>query len=321
MKQLQKLLWALVSVLLLQCVNPKAYSPVNERIRAVTLAKSDAEIERGRYLVNHVAACMDCHSRRDYTRLAGPIVPGTLGAGGQKFGKELGLPGTVYGKNITPFALKAWSDQELLLAITAGVSKNGKPLFPMMPSRNYAHMAESDAKAVIAYLRTLEPVEGTTPPAKIAAPVRMAMRMMPHKAHLQTLLDRKNRIEYGKYLVTMAGCADCHTKRTMGMLVKKAAFSGGTEMQLAGGTVRSANVTPDQETGIGSWTKQDFIRRFKMYDPATYQAPAAGDGFNTMMPWTLYANMTEDDLGAIYEYLRTVKPAKNKVMVFTPRKP
>ena len=78
---------------------------------------------------------MDCHSQRDWTRLAGPLLPGMLGAGGQEYGKDYGLPGRFYGRNITPAALKTWSDAELLTAITAGVSKSGKPLFPLMPYR------------------------------------------------------------------------------------------------------------------------------------------------------------------------------------------
>ncbi|WP_128544681.1 c-type cytochrome [Larkinella soli] len=302
-------------VVLACCVRPKAYSPQTGRIQTISLENSPARMERGRYLANHVAVCMDCHSRRDYTRLAGPLVPGTLGGGGEEFGKNFGLPGTYYAKNITPFALKDWSDSEVLLAMTTGVSKNGKPLFPLMPYLNYGRMDESDAKAIVAYLRTLEPVNNPVPASKPAGPIRLAMKMMPHKAHFQPRPEARNTVEYGRYLVTMAGCADCHTRRTMGGLVKKAPFAGGNEIRLANGTLRTANITPDPETGIGSWTRQDFIRRFKTYDPASFNAPETGKGFNTVMPWSMYAGMTEDDLGAIYDYLKTVKPSKHKVEI------
>ncbi|GAB3904080.1 hypothetical protein GCM10028803_33500 [Larkinella knui] len=260
---------------------------------------------------------MDCHSKRDYARLAGPVVPGTFGGGGTEFGKDYGLPGTYYAKNITPFALKNWSDAELLLAMTAGVSKNGKPLFPLMPYANYGKMDENDALSILAYLRTLKPVENAVPDSKPTAPLRMAMKMMPHKARFRAMPDPKNSVDYGRYLVTMAGCADCHTKRGMGGLAKKAAFAGGTEIRMANGTLRTANITPDQETGIGSWTKTAFISRFKTYDPATFKSPEVGDGFNTVMPWSMYAGMSEQDLGAIYAYLKTVKPVRNKVEVFS----
>ncbi|MGA0555512.1 cytochrome C [Larkinella sp. VNQ87] len=298
------------------CVRPKAYSPTTGRIQTITLPTETARIERGRYLANHVAVCMDCHSKRDYNRLAGPLVPGTLGGGGEEFGKNYGLPGTYYAKNITPFALKSWSDTEVLLAMTAGVSKDGKPLFPLMPYANYGQMDETDAVAIVAYLRTLEPIANPVPPSRPIAPMKLAMKLMPHKARFQDMPTRKNSVEYGRYLVTLAGCQDCHTKRGMGGLTKKAAFAGGTEIRLANGMLRTANITPDPETGIGTWTKADFIRRFKTYDPATFPAPEAGSGFNTVMPWTLYAGMTEQDLGAIYDYLKTVKPIRNKVAFF-----
>ncbi|WP_460673300.1 cytochrome C [Larkinella ripae] len=308
---------ATLAVVVSCCVHPKAYSPETGRIRTVSFSASPALLERGRYLTHHVAVCLDCHSKRDYSRLAGPVVPGTWGAGGEEFGKNYGLPGTYYARNITPFALKNWSDTELLLAMTAGVSKNGKPLFPLMPYANYGKMDENDATAILAYLRTLEPVENVVPASKPSTPLKLAMRMMPHKARFQPRPTEKNSVDYGRYLVTMAGCADCHTKRAMGGLAKKAAFAGGTEIVLKTGTLRTANITPDPETGIGTWTKADFIQRFKTYDPATFKAPEVGSGFNTVMPWSMYAGMSEQDLGAIYDYLKTVKPVRNTVAVFS----
>ncbi|MFD1141374.1 c-type cytochrome [Larkinella insperata] len=320
MNRFSFLLMAVLSVAFSCCVHPKAYSPATGRIRTVSLPTSTAHLERGRYLANHVAVCMDCHSKRDYNRLAGPVIAGTVGGGGAEFGKNYGLPGTYYAKNITPFALKSWSDTELLLAITAGVSRNGKSLFPLMPYANYGKMDENDALAILAYLRTLEPVENAVPESKPTGPLKLAMKMMPHKARFQPVPKAENGAEYGRYLVTMAGCADCHTKRAMGGLVKKAAFAGGTEITMAGGTLRSANITPDVETGIGAWTKEAFIRRFKTFDPATFNAPEVRNGYNTVMPWSMYAGMSEQDLGAIYEYLKTVRPVRNRVEVFVSNK-
>ncbi|MFC5411663.1 c-type cytochrome [Larkinella bovis] len=306
------------TVLLSCCVHPKAFSPTTGRIRTVSLPTASAQLERGRYLTNHVAVCLDCHSKRDYNRLGAPVIPGTLGGGGEEFGKNYGLPGTYYAKNITPFALKSWSDTDILLAMTAGVSKAGKPLFPLMPYANYGKMDESDALAILAYLRTLDPVENVVSASRPIAPLKLAMKLMPHKARFQPAPLDKTGVEYGRYLVTMAGCADCHTKRGLGGLSKKAALAGGTEIKVKGGILRTANITPDPETGIGSWTKADFIRRFQTYDPASFKAPEVGNGFNTVMPWSLYAGMSEQDLGAIYAYLKTVKPVRNKVDIFSP---
>jgi hypothetical protein len=95
-----------------------------------------------------------------------------------------------------------------------------------------------------------------------------------------------------------------------GRFIEKAAFAGGTEIKLANQVLKTANITPDTETGIGNWTKTAFISRFKTYDPATFKAPEVENGFNTVMPWSMYAGMSEQDLGAIYDYLKTVKPVR-----------
>jgi hypothetical protein len=78
----------------------------------------------------------------------------------------------------------------------------------------------------------------------------------------------------------------------------------------------SSNITPDKETGIGAWTEEQFIQRFRMYADSV-PVVAAGE-FNSMMPWTMYGKMETEDLAAIYAYLRTVAPISNKVTKFTP---
>lgn len=107
----------------------------------LTVERTPERIERGNYLANNVAVCMDCHSQRDNSMYAAPRKPGTFGAGGEKFGKEIGFPRSIYAKNITPYALKNWTDGEIIRAFTAGVDKNGSALFPLMPYHNYGRMA------------------------------------------------------------------------------------------------------------------------------------------------------------------------------------
>ena len=90
-------------------------------------------------------------------------------------------------------------------------------------------------------------------------------------------------------------------------------FAGGREFLLPNGKiVRSANITPDIETGIGNMTREAFIGRFKSMLPEQVRKIEAKER-NTIMPWSSYAGMKEEDLGAIYDYLRTVKPIKNQV--------
>jgi len=279
-----------------------------------------AQIERGRYLANHVSVCMDCHSTRDWNLFAGPPKAGTEGKGGERFGPEMGLPGTIYSRNITPAGVGHWTDGELFRAITSGVTREGKALFPLMPHASYGRMDQEDIKSIIAYLRSLKPISNEVPDSELEFPINFIVNTIPQKPNFQTRPDTTDQIAYGRYMVNAAGCADCHTKREKGEHVAGMEFAGSAEFALPGGIVRSANLTPDAETGLGRWTKAAFIARFKALDPATGYKPhpvKPGDR-QTIMPWPMYAGMSEQDLGAIYTYLQTLKPIPNRVVTFTP---
>ena len=125
----------------------------------ITIELTPERIQRGEYLANHVTVCMDCHSTRDWSLYSGPIVSGTLGKGGEYFGPEMGFPGKFYSRNITPAKLVDWTDGEIFRAITTGVSKDGKALFPVMPYLYYGKMDKEDVYAIIAYIRTIPSVD------------------------------------------------------------------------------------------------------------------------------------------------------------------
>ena len=119
--------------------------------------------------------------------------------------------------------------------------------------------------------------------------------------------------------MTIAGCAGCHTPAKDGEPIKGMEFAGGEEFNTPWGTIRTANISPDMTTGIGSWTKEMFISRFKSFDSDSAKSVKVnGNEFNTVMPWTLYSGMTEEDLTAIYTYLRTVKPVQHTVNRYSP---
>lgn len=286
---------------------------------ALKIKATAAQIERGRYLANHVNACMDCHSTRDWSRFAAPPIAGTLGKGGDRFGPEMGFPGTFYSRNITPAGIGNWTDGEVLRAITSGVSRDGHALFPVMPHPAYGHMDIDDAQSIIAYVRTLQPIKNDIPASEADFPMNFILNTIPQKPDFQARPDTADALAYGKYLVTIAACSDCHTKRDKGEPVLGMEFAGGNEFAMPGAMIRSANLTSDVETGLGRWTKEAFIARFKAHDPAKGYVPHAvkpGEK-QTLMPWTMYAGMTENDLGAIYTYLKTIKPVRNKVDTFT----
>lgn len=277
-----------------------------------------AQVERGRYLANYVAVCMDCHSTRDWSRFSGPLVEGTLGKGGERFPREFGFPGEYYSKNITPAGIGDWTDGEVFRAITSGVDKNGKALFPLMPYPHYGMADEEDIKAIIAYIRTLAPIKNKVPESETDFPMNLILNTIPEDPEFKP--KPTNPIEYGGYLANMASCVTCHTQVDKGKLVEGKEWSGGREFPMPGfGTVRSANITFDTKTGIGNWSREAFIKRFKYYADSAYTPHMVSvNQLNTIMPWTMYAQMTSDDLGAIYDYLKTLKPINNPVEKFSP---
>jgi mono/diheme cytochrome c family protein len=283
---------------------------------AITIRSTPELVARGEYLANHVAVCIDCHSTRDWSRFAGPLVPGTHGKGGDRFDQTMGFPGVFYAKNITSdkeTGIGNWTDGDIYRAITSGVTKDGDPIFPMMPYNAYSQMSEQDVHAIIAYVRTLEPIKNEVPKSEPDFPFNLILRTMPIKATANTKPILEDRVSKGKYLFTVAACTDCHSPD------KEKYLAGGAEFNLPFGTIRSANISPDKETGIGSWTEDAFVNRFKQnLDPALAERKVGPKDFNSIMPWKMYAGMDEEDLRAIYQYLRTVTPQKNKVVKFTP---
>ncbi|MEX1013809.1 MAG: cytochrome C, partial [Candidatus Paceibacterota bacterium] len=255
----------------------------------LVIESTPERITHGKYLVNHVNICMDCHSERDWTKFSAPIISGTIGMGGELFDENLGLPGRYYAPNITPAGIGDWTDGEVFRALTSGVNRDGKALFPLMPYPYYANMDEEDIFSIIAYLRTIEPVEHEVPGSISNFPMNLIINTMPVKPNLQKKPDKSNLVEYGKYLVNAAGCQSCHTQFENGSYFEDKSLAGNREFPLPdGGILRSANITFHEETGIGSWTKEMFIKRFKSYEDSTLRnTTVEPSAFNTIMPWTL----------------------------------
>jgi len=294
---------------------------IGEPDQSMKIEMSKENIERGRYLANHVTVCMDCHSTRNWNKYSGPLVNGTLGKGGEAFTQDFGFPGEYHSKNITPYNLKDWTDGEIYRCITTGVNKHNKALFPVMPYPSYGKMSDSDIKAIIAYIRTLNPIESSPKESKSDFPMNLIINTIPVKASPENIPDKKDTVKYGSYLINAAGCAECHTKSDKGKKLPGMDYAGGFEFKMYSGITRSSNITPDKETGIGNMTKDNFIEKFKKFDPQIYTpVDVKKSDFNTVMPWMMYSGMTKEDLGAIYDYLLTVKPVKNKVEMLTPNK-
>ncbi|MFZ1688598.1 MAG: c-type cytochrome, partial [Flavobacteriales bacterium] len=209
---------------------------------------------------------------------------------------------------------------EIYRAITSGVSKDGHPFFPVMPYPNYNKLATEDVHSIIAYLRSLPEQENTPPPSEPAFPVNVILHTIPSPAAPMDRRDPSDPVAYGAYMANAAACIECHTETEKGEKIGPT-FAGGFRFQMpTGAVVRSANITP-HANGIGNWTKKQFLDRFKLYTDSAYTLPAidwSKNDFQTVMPWTMYAGMTEQDLGAIYDYLRTVPAVDRTVVKWTP---
>ena len=315
--------WMLIIVLALVVIVGAAVSYITLALpnvgepENIKIAYTPDRVARGKYLANYVSVCMDCHSAHDWTKFGGPVDSTKLGFGGEKFDGSVGFPGTVYVPNITPVHIKDWTDGELFRAITSGVKKDGSAIFPIMPWQSYSKMAREDVYDIIAYIRTLKPLESSYPARQLDFPLNIIVHTMPAKATLGTRPAESDTLKYGAYLVQSAACKDCHTQNDKGSPLPGMDFAGGRPFQINGGVVRSSNITGDATTGLGKWTKEQFITRFAMYADSNY-TPAAvkNKEFQTVMPWAMYGKLKKTDLAAMYAYLKTVKPVKNQVIKF-----
>jgi mono/diheme cytochrome c family protein len=281
----------------------------------INVAITRARLARGKYLYN-LADCDGCHSQRDFSRFDAPVVESGRGRG-NVFPPDMGLPGVVAPRNITPdkeTGIGTWTDGEKIRAIREGISRDGTALFPMMGYERFRHMSDEDVYSLVAYLNTLTPVRNQVQRSKIVFPVSMLMKGAPRPVGHVPQPDHSNKVKFGEYLVTMAGCMECHTPAKEGKPLPGMTLAGGQEFRFPGALVVSANITPDLETGIGRWSEQNFLDRVYQYkEYAEKGSPHVGPESFTVMPWLNFAQLEPEDLKAIYAFLRTQEPIYHSV--------
>jgi len=264
-------------------------------------------LARGRYLANSVSGCIYCHSEHDWKAEGGPVLEGKLGAG-QVF-PLAGLPGTVVAPNITPDSATgagSWSDDQLARAIREGIGHDGRTLFPLMPYEHFRIMADEDLASIVVYVRSLQPVPNSLPKTEIIFPVKYLIRNAPQPVTSPVAASNStDPVTRGEYLAQISGCSDCHTLQKQGEPIAALAFAGGFELQGPFGTVTSANITPDP-SGISYYDEKLFIQAMRT-------GKVGARSLNPIMPWFMMRNMTDDDLKAIFAYLRTLKPVHHRV--------
>jgi hypothetical protein len=304
-----------VAVAGLALMKPKQRKASTEKIAA-----TPERLARGEYLVHHVVHCLGCHSELE-TSFGVPEKPGTEGQGGFRFDQDFGVPGLVQAQNITgdvETGLGDWTDGEVLRAFREGVKRDGTALFPMMPYQFYRSLGEEDAKAILVFLRTLKPIKHKVQPRQLALPVELMIKFAPQPLSGPVTAPKPgDGLAYSKYLVDIAGCMECHTPHDdHGQRIPGREYAGGWEMKGPWGRVVTANLTPAAGTWMSTASKADFLGRFKAFASMDPHGTPAAPGRNTVMPWWGMSGMTEADLGAIYDYLKTLKAVGGPVNAF-----
>lgn len=267
----------------------------------VKASKDSAIIARGKHLVYSAAHCMDCHGNGNSDSLLalGQDVPLT---GGHLFNLPIAK---IYSKNITPdpeTGIGKFTDAEIARALRYGVHPDGTAVFDFMPFHN---TSDEDLTAIISFLRSQKPVKNYLPKNSYSLLGRVVKAFMIKpvgpKGDVAISVKRDTSASYGKYLaMSVANCSGCHTKRDMmtGAFTGEF-FAGGLELE----GFTTPNLTPDPSGRIYKWSKQNFIDRFHM-GRLVPKSP---------MPWNSFKRMTDDELTAIYNYLKSLKPVKTEI--------
>jgi mono/diheme cytochrome c family protein len=297
--------------------------PAQRPASAANVPTTPERVARGKYIVE--ATCTHCHTAFEPTRWSFMGDPAKKGSGGLCWDETMEFPGRVCSANLTSdqeTGLGAWTDGEILRAIREGVSRDGRALVPIMPYKDYQAMSDEDAEAIVAYLRTLPAIKNPQPKPEVKGPFAIIMKFLPKPLEAAVpAVDRADSLAQGRYLATVFGCKSCHTpvdERHVPLPGKD--FSGGQKFTTPWATVLSANITP-HDTGLGARTKENFVATFKAFDSPDLWDAKVEPARNTVMPWLTLAAVTEEDLGAIYDYLKTVPPVANTVARIAPPAP
>ena len=275
---------------------------------AVAHAQADDLAAKGQYIFALAGGCT-CHTEPKGTHHVGA--------------RAFPIPfGTVYSTNITQdkeTGLGAWSDQQIYDAMVKGIRRDGSRILPVMPYEEYSGMAREDMKALVAYLRTLKPVRKVNPrpPAHVSffrplvTPIWLKLfgRFYDPPARAPS-----GGIERGRYLVDHVSlCGDCHTPRNSLGVPNRSQYLAGAGKKIGPLGNAVPNITPDKETGIGEWKREDIVEllisgtkpdldNVQGLMAEVIQGPPLG-----------YKDMKKEDALAIADYLKSIPAIKNKI--------
>jgi mono/diheme cytochrome c family protein len=254
-------------------------------VSPVPVPATPKSLARGRHLVEVVAQCSTCHGE-DH--------------GGMELANDPWL-GRLWGSNLTPGrgGLAEHTDTDLVRAIRHGVKRDGTPVL-MMPALNFYHLSDADLGAIIAYIRSLPPVDREVASRRfgVLTAVAIASGRVPDLIPAELLVSPPPRLdvaspgatpEYGAYLVETGGCRVCHRQDLRGGLHPL--------------SLSDEPPPPDLTAGgpLATWTEQDFVH--------TMRTGVTPDGRRVdpkWMPWPAFAGMSDLEMKAIFLYLRSI---------------
>lgn len=258
-------------------------------------------VARGKHFASML--CAGCHMNPTTRQLTGRVMVDAP----PEFGK-------IVSKNITQHPKKgigAWTDGEIAYLIRTGVERDGQYIPPYMAK--LPHLADEDLFAIIAFLRSSDPsvqAADVDPPGKTEPSFltkflcHVAFKPLPYPTEKINPPPIADKVAYGKYLVFGLECFTCHSGdfKKMDVFEPEKSFrylGGGNPMlNLDGKVVPTANLTSDEETGIGKWSEADFTRALKKgFRP---------NGTLVRYPMDLFPELSDQESAAIYAYLRTV---------------
>jgi mono/diheme cytochrome c family protein len=259
-----------------------------------------ADLDRGRYLVEALTACDNCHTPRGPD---GYLRDKRFSGGSQTFN---GANYSVRGPNISPDAatgVGAWSDDRLTAAIVAGVGPDGR-LAPAMPSEYYRILTARDLEAIVAFLRAAAPVEAARPIQRRDG--EQAAETFPGAETPFEEKDLADPLRRGFYVATLARCMECHSGETNGALDHKEKLgAGGKLFRTPAGAAVGANITQHERAGIGAWSDDEI--------KAAITKGVGRDG-RPLKPTMAnlskahFSKMAAQDLDALVLWLRAIPP-------------
>ena len=256
----------------------------------------DSRLARGKYLVEGIAACGNCHAVRDPK---GQVIAARGLSGGMVFDAPVFK---AYAQNITPdpeTGIGKWSDEQLGKAIREGVRPDGTIIGPPMPIEFLRSVSDDDLAAMISYLRAQPAVKNAVPKSAYKMP------LPPNYGPALTKVSapaRSESVKYGGYLVAMGHCMDCHSPLEKGQPDLSRMGAGGRTFDIGPlGQSVSRNITP-HETGLKSWTDAQIVRAIQ------HGQSRDGSRLKPPMGYDWYAKVNSADMRSVVAYLKSLKP-------------